>query len=156
MFCARYSKWGWLPSLVFSKVANWHFDVWAIGATRCDLLERDTRVLISFFHEETEHDGTAQSIVNEVMPRDWSGRPVVIPQRGSMPQQLIIGKGIKIILREVEWFSMDKTNDPQWMLQNTEKLLWYVEGSWLQQWNCSVQGKDNQLSFHREYRRLHT
>ena len=45
----------------------------------------------SFFHEKTQHDGTAQSIVNEVIPRDRPGRPVVNPQRGTKPQQFIIG-----------------------------------------------------------------
>ena len=45
----------------------------------------------SFFHEETQHDGTAQSIVNEVIPRDRPVRPVVDPQRGARPQQFIIG-----------------------------------------------------------------
>ena len=45
----------------------------------------------SFFHEKAQHDGTAQSMVNEVIPRDRSGQPVVIPQRGARPQQLIIG-----------------------------------------------------------------
>ena len=47
----------------------------------------------SFFHEneKTEHDGTAQSTVNEVIPRDRSGQPVVISQRGARPQQFIIG-----------------------------------------------------------------
>ena len=45
----------------------------------------------SFFHEKTQHDGTAQSIVNEVILRDRSGQPVVIPQRGVRPQQFING-----------------------------------------------------------------
>ena len=45
----------------------------------------------SFFHEKTQHDGTVQSIVNEVILRDRSGHPVVIPQRGARPQQFIIG-----------------------------------------------------------------
>ena len=31
----------------------------------------------SFFHEKTQHDGRAQSIVNEVIPRDRSGQLVV-------------------------------------------------------------------------------
>ena len=50
---------------------------------------RETRP--GFSHEETHHDGTAQSIVNEVIPRDRPGQPVVIPQRGAWPQQFIIG-----------------------------------------------------------------
>ena len=45
----------------------------------------------SFFREKTQHDGTAQSIVNEVIPRDRMGQPVVIPQRGARPQQFGIG-----------------------------------------------------------------
>ena len=45
----------------------------------------------SFFHEKTQHDGTSLSIVNEVTPRDRPGQPVVNPQRGTRPQQFIIG-----------------------------------------------------------------
>ena len=32
----------------------------------------------SFFHEKTQHDGTAQSIVNEATPRDRTGQPDVM------------------------------------------------------------------------------
>ena len=42
----------------------------------------------SFFHEKTQHDGTVQSIVHEVIPRDRSGQPVVIPQRGARQSKL--------------------------------------------------------------------
>ena len=45
----------------------------------------------SFFHEKTQHDGTAQSIVNEVIPRDRSGRYDVDLQREARPQQFVIG-----------------------------------------------------------------
>ena len=41
-----------------------------------------------FSHEETQHDGTAQSVVSEVIPRERSGRPDVDPQRETRPQQL--------------------------------------------------------------------
>ena len=44
-----------------------------------------------FSHEETHHDGTAQSVVSEVIPRERSGRPDVDPQRGAWPQQFVIG-----------------------------------------------------------------
>ena len=44
-----------------------------------------------FSHEETQHDGTAQSVVNEVIPRERSGRPDVDPHRGGRLQQFIIG-----------------------------------------------------------------
>ena len=59
----------------------------------------------------TQHDGTALSIVNEVILRDRTGQPVVIPQRGATPQQFIIGNdeteleivsGIQIILKQGE------------------------------------------------------
>ena len=44
-----------------------------------------------FSHEETQHDGTAQSVVKEVMPRERSGRTDVDPQREARPQQFVIG-----------------------------------------------------------------
>ena len=46
-FCARYSKWDDYQAWS-SQVENWHFDVWAIGATRFHHLERDTWVSIEF------------------------------------------------------------------------------------------------------------
>ena len=46
---------------------------------------------LGFFHEETHHDGTAQSVVNEVMPRDRPGRPDIDSQGGACPQQFVIG-----------------------------------------------------------------
>ena len=58
-------------------------DVTSWGATRESQL--------GFSHEETHHDGTAQSVVNEVIPRERSGRPDVDPQRGAWPQQFVIG-----------------------------------------------------------------
>ena len=44
-----------------------------------------------FSHEETHHDGTAQSVVNEVMPRERPGRPDIDSQEGAWPQQFVIG-----------------------------------------------------------------
>ena len=44
-----------------------------------------------FSHEETLHDGTAQSVVNEVTPRDRPGRPDIDSQEGAWPQQFVIG-----------------------------------------------------------------
>ena len=44
-----------------------------------------------FSHEETQHDGTAQSVVSEVIPREGPGRPDVDSQRGAWPQQFVIG-----------------------------------------------------------------
>ena len=42
-------------------------------------------------HEEILLDGTAQSVVNEVMPRDRSGRPDINSQEEVRPQQFVIG-----------------------------------------------------------------
>ena len=39
----NYSKMGWWPCLVFSRVENWNWVVRAIGATRRNFLENDTR-----------------------------------------------------------------------------------------------------------------
>ena len=44
-----------------------------------------------FSHEETHHDGITQSVANEVIPRERSGRPDVDPQREARPQQFVIG-----------------------------------------------------------------
>ena len=53
---------------------------------------RSTReIRPGFPHEETHHDGTAQSVVDEVMPRDRPGRPDVDSQEGAWPQQFVIG-----------------------------------------------------------------
>ena len=38
---------------------------------------------LGFSHEETHDDGTAQSVVNEVMPRDRPGRPDIDSQEGA-------------------------------------------------------------------------
>ena len=53
---------------------------------------RATReIRLGFSHEETLHDGTAQSVVNEVMPRDRPGRPDIDSKEGAWPQQFVIG-----------------------------------------------------------------
>ena len=44
-----------------------------------------------FSHEETHHDATAHSVVDEVMPRDRPGRPDIDSQGGAWPQQFVIG-----------------------------------------------------------------
>ena len=53
--------------------------------------ERHENPNLVFSHEETHHDGTTQSVVNEVIPREGSGRPDVDSQRGAWPQQFVIG-----------------------------------------------------------------
>ena len=44
-----------------------------------------------FSHEETHHDRTAQSVVNEVLPRERGGRPDVDSRGGAWPQQFVVG-----------------------------------------------------------------
>ena len=90
-FSARYSKW--------DDNQAWSSQEWKTDTSMC---ERSGQHVVtswvkthesqpSFFHEKTQHDGTAQSSVNEVKPRDRPGQPIVIPQRGARPQQFIIG-----------------------------------------------------------------
>ena len=90
-FSARYSKW--------DDNRAWFSQEWKTDTSMC---ERSGQPVVtswgetresqsSFFHEETQDDGTAQSIVNELISRDRPGQPVVIPQRRARPQQFIIG-----------------------------------------------------------------
>ena len=44
-----------------------------------------------FSRGETLHDGTAQSVANEEIPRDRPGRPDIDSQEGAWPQQFVIG-----------------------------------------------------------------
>ena len=54
-------------------------DVTSWGATRQSQL--------GFSHDETNHDGTAQSVMSEVIPRERPERPDVDPQRGPWPKR---------------------------------------------------------------------
>ena len=65
-----------------------------------------------FSHEETLHDGTAQSVVNEVMPRDRPGRPDIDSQEGAWPQQFVIGNDEAELQLSVESRSfVNRVND---------------------------------------------
>ena len=88
---ASYSKW--------DDNLAWSSQEWKTDTETCERSERPdvtswgaTRESQpGFSHEETQHDGTAQSVVNEVSLRERSGRPDVIPQREARPQQFVIG-----------------------------------------------------------------
>ena len=74
--------------------------------TRCNFLRKDRESQPSFSHEETQHDGTVQSMVNEASPRERPWQPDVDSQRGTWPQQFAVGNdeaelGIQIILKQV-------------------------------------------------------
>ena len=65
-----------------------------------------------FSHEETFHDGTAQSVVNEVMPRDRPGRPDIDSQEEERPQQFVIGNDATELELSVESRSfVNRVND---------------------------------------------
>ena len=103
----------------------------------------------SFFHEKTQHDGTAQSIVNEVIPRDRPGRPVVDPQRGARPQQFIIGNDETESELSVESRSfLNRVNDQVGkgrndfqMLQKMEKNILLGNGHYCNNGISSIHGK---------------
>ena len=77
---ASYSKWdddrAWS-----SQECKTDTEMYERSGRPDDTSWRGTReIRPGFFHEETLHDGTAQSVVNEVMPRDRPGRPDVNSQ----------------------------------------------------------------------------
>ena len=88
---ASYSKW--------DENHAWSSQEWKTDTEMCgrsgrpdETSWRATReIRPGFSHEETLHDGTAQSIVNEVILRERSGRPDVDPQREGRPQQFVSG-----------------------------------------------------------------
>ena len=72
-----------------------------------------------FSHEETHHDGTAQSVVNEVMPRDRPGRPDIDSQEGAWPQRFVIGNDEAELELSVESRSfVNRVNDQVRKRQN--------------------------------------
>ena len=77
-----------------------------------------------FSHEETLHDGTAQSVVNEVMPRDRPGRPNIDSQEGAWPQQLVIGNDEAELKLSVESRSfVNRVNDQVRKRQKKFRML---------------------------------
>ena len=111
-------------------------------ATRWNFLEsRATReIRPGCSHEETLHDGTAQSGVDEVIPRERSRRPDVDPQREARPQQFIIGNDEAELELSVESRSfVNRVNDQvqkrqrriSSVTENGENILWFGECSWL-------------------------
>ena len=86
-------------SASYSKYRAWSSQEWKADTEMCERSERPdvtswgaTRESQpGFSHEETQHDGIAQSVVNEVIPRERSERPDVDPQREARAQQFVIG-----------------------------------------------------------------
>ena len=109
---ASYSKW--------DDDNAWSSQEWKTDTSMCDRsgqpvvtswgTTRETRP--GFSHEETHHDGTAQSVVNEVQPRERSGRPDVDSQRGTGPLQFVIGNDEAELELKVESRSfVNRVND---------------------------------------------
>ena len=121
-----------------------------------------------FSHEETQHDGTAQSVVNEVIPRERSGRPDVDPQRGARPQQFITGNDETELELSVESRSfVNRVNDQVRKRQKRfsncyrrRRKTFYDLGNVHDCNNeiSSIHGKEfpRQSEFHREHNRSHT
>ena len=109
------------------RVENWD---WATKTSW--RAARETRP--GFSREETHHDGTHQSVVNELMLRDRRERLDIDSQEGAWPSQFVIGNDeaqigivsrIKIIFESGEWRGEKKRNEFQ-MLQKMEKnILWF-------------------------------
>ena len=84
----------------FSSASNSQWDddrAWSSQEWKTDIETyersgwRTTReVRPGFSHEETLHDGTAQSVMNEETPRDRSARPDIDSQEEAWPQQFVI------------------------------------------------------------------
>ena len=81
-------------------------DVTSWGATRESQL--------GFSHEEAHYDGTAQSVVNEVISRERSVRPDADPQSKAWPQQFVIGNAEAELELSVESRSfVNRVNDQE-------------------------------------------
>ena len=81
-----------------------------------------------FSHEETLHDGTAQSVVNEVMPRDRPVRPDIDCQGGAWPQQFVIGNDEVELELSVESRSfVNRVNDQVRKDRNEFQMLQKME-----------------------------
>ena len=111
---------------------------------------------------------TAQSVVSEAKHRERSGQPVVIPQRRARPQQFLIGNDETELELSVESRSFsNRVNDQVRKRQKRSFMNVTEDGENIHDMEnvhvcnsgiSSVHGKEllEQLSFHREYKRLHT
>ena len=109
---ASYSKW--------DDDRAWSSQEWK---THTEMYERSGRpdetswrmtrkVQPGFSHEETLHDGTAQSVGNEEIPRDRPERPDIDSPEGAWPQQFVIGNDEAELELSVESRSLvNRVND---------------------------------------------
>ena len=155
-----------MESFSSASYSKWDYDrVWSSQEWKTDTekYERPVRPEVTswgatresqpgFSHEETHHDGTAQSVVNEVMPRERPGRPGIDSQGGAWPQQFVIGNDEAKLELSVESRSfVNRVNDQvrkrQRRISNVTKngekhsMIWW-------QWNQQIfMGKNNLNNF---------
>ena len=113
----------------------WSSQEWKTDTEMCDRPGRPDETSwratresqLGFSHEETHHDGTAQSVVNEVVPREGSVRPDVDPQREAWPQQFAIGSDETELELSVESRSfVNRVND---QVRKKQKRISKVTGN---------------------------
>ena len=163
---ASYSKW--------DDDRAWSSQEWKTDTEMCERSGRPdetswraTReIRPGFSHEEILHDGTAQSVMNEVMPRDRPGRPDIDSQEGAWPQQFVIGNDEAALELSVESrSSVNRVNDQvrkrhkrvSNVTEDGEKhsVIWNVHVCNIG--TSSIHWKEllRQLAFHQEYKRPH-
>ena len=163
---ASYSKWD--DDRAWSS-QEWKTDIETYErSVRTDETSwRTTReVRPGFSHEETLHDGTAQSVMNEETPRDRSERPDIDAQEEAWPQQFVIGNDEAELELSVESRSfVNRVNDQVRKKQNFKcyrrwRKTFYDLGN---VYDCnngisSIHGKElpEQLSIHCEHDKSHT
>ena len=123
---ASYSKWD--NDHVWSS-QEWKTDteIYERSGRPDDTSWRATReIRPGFSHEETLHDGTAPSVVNEVTPRERLGRPDIDSQEGAWPQQFVIGNDEAELEMSVESRSfVNRVND---QVRKRQKRMTNVTG----------------------------
>ena len=155
---ASYSKW--------DDDRAWSSQEWK---TDTEMYERPGRLDVTswratresqpgFSPEETQHDGTAQSVVNEVILREGSGRPDVDFQRGAWPQQFVIGNDEAELELSAE--SSAKKTETNFKCYRRWRETFYdlVNVDDCNNGISSIHGKElpEQLSIHCEHKRSHT
>ena len=164
---ASYSKWD--DDRVWSS-QEWKTDIETYERSgRLDETSWRTirEVRLGFSREETLHDGTAQSVMNEETSRDRSGRLDVDSQEEAWPQQFVIGNDEAEVELTVESRSfVNRVNDQvrkrqkkfkcyrKWRKRNCDLGNVHVSNNGI----SSIHGKElhEQLSIHCEHDRSHT
>ena len=119
--------------------------------------ERHEKFDLVSSHEETLHDGTAQTVVNEVMPRDRPWRPDIDSQEGAWPREFVIGNDEAELELSVESRSfVNRVND---QVRKRQKIISNVTENGEKHsmiWGMFMTELPEQLSTHREHNRSHT